>query len=88
VVLIVVLGSVVSGSVLRCGTFFTSKIMINYGRGSVLAWAGSVGDCRHHHCCCSVGPRGCVANCCIRVCCVRECVWWGTFLASKTQASI
>ena len=29
VLLIVVLGSVVSGSALQCGTFFTSKIMIN-----------------------------------------------------------
>jgi hypothetical protein len=29
VLLIVLLGSVVSGSVLLCGTFFTSKIMIN-----------------------------------------------------------
>ena len=29
VLLIVVLGSVVSGSVLRCGMLFTSKIMIN-----------------------------------------------------------
>jgi len=60
VLLIVVLGSVLSGSVLRCVAFFTSIIMINYGRVSVLKCAGSVGVHRHHHCCCLVGPRGCV----------------------------
>ena len=49
----------------------------------MLEWAGSVGGHRHHHCCYSMGPQGCVANCCIRVCCVREGVWWETFLASK-----
>ena len=39
VLLIVVLGIVVLGSVLRCGTFFTSKIMTKLGRG-IVCWHG------------------------------------------------
>ena len=60
VLLIVVLGSVLSGSVLRCGAFFTCIITINYSRGNVLRCAGSAGVHRHHHCCCLVGPGVCV----------------------------